>query len=72
MRRVSGSTDRYIPCAWWDCHRDGDDKYESVHREGTRWVHYLFCVERHRELWRNSPRDHGNLPTGSRGLLGPR
>ena len=69
MRKVSGATGAFILCSWWDCDRYGDDKYEHVHREGVRYAHYLFCTERHRELWRYSRESAGNLPVGSKGMI---
>jgi len=35
-------------------------------------VWYVFCSERHKRMWINSPRDLYNLPSGERGLLAPR
>lgn len=74
----SGATGKLIPCCWTECDKVGNSRYE--HREFLQMIQigsaripqyriYLFCKERHRELWRNSVRDLGNLPTGSRGML---
>lgn len=69
MRVVSQASGRFILCAWTECDRYADHKYEHTHREGTRNATYGFCSERHRELWRHSSRSHGNLPTGSKGMI---
>lgn len=73
MKKVSGTTGRFIPCCWWDCTRDGNDTYQLVLLEGAppRNLIYLFCSERHLELWRHSKHSAGNLPVGLRGLLLP-
>lgn len=75
----SGATERLIPCAWADCERHGDDLYAITVPHGRvletsipRTLTYLFCSERHQELYRNSHRANGRLATGSRGLLAPR
>lgn len=65
-----------LPCIWDDCWRDGDNRirvevdHDAPKFPGEKLV-YIFCSERHRDYWRNSTRDRGNLPTGSKGLLGP-
>lgn len=75
----SGSTERLILCAWADCDHHGDDLYAITVPHGRvtpktvpRRLVYIFCSERHKELYRHSHHDLGNLPTGSRGLLPPR
>lgn len=69
-------TGRVLPCCWDTCQRDGDDRHGvSVPHDAPRFkgerLRYIFCSPAHAAYWRNSHRDRGNLPTGSRGLLGP-
>lgn len=74
MTFVRTHTGEKILCCWDDCDRFGHVQYgwqwpEDRHSEGRI---YVFCGERHRELYKASPRDLHNLPVGSRGLLAPR
>ena len=86
--------DRFITCAWADCERPGFESNKIVmheHLPGVRCddpaqakhATYVFCSERHRQMWGNSTgwranrlaEQHGGqisgmLPTGSRGIMG--
>ena len=66
-----------LPCVWDDCWEHGDNRHrvevdhDAPKFKGEKLV-YIFCSERHRDYWRHSTKDRGNLPTGSRGgLVGP-
>ena len=74
----SGATGNLIPCCWTECDQLGTSRYE--HREFVQWIYigsaripqyriYLFCSERHRAMWRHSPKSLGNLPIGSKGMI---
>ena len=63
-----------ILCAWDDCGRVGHLEHgfqwpEDRHERGPI---YLFCTERHKALYVNSPRAKNYLPVGSKGLAAPR
>lgn len=69
-------TGRVLPCCWDDCAQPGDDRHAvNVPHDAPRFpgeqLRYVFCSPRHAAYWKHSHRDRGNLPTGSRGLLGP-
>ncbi len=72
-------TGRVLPCCGDNCDVPGDDRHavhvphDSPRFAGEQLV-YVFCSERHAAYWRFSHRStqvRGQLPTGSRGLLGP-
>ncbi len=71
----SGATGQLITCCFNDCYQLGTSRYEHRERIGVdlmrmpRYRIYLFCSERHRELWRHSHVSLGNLPTGLRGMI---
>lgn len=60
-----------VPCCWTEC--DHPARRETLFADppdGHANIRfYFFCSMRHREMWINSVRDMGNLPTGARGLL---
>ena len=81
---------RMIVCAWSDCERRGFENNKIIIHEHAkpipcssslaRHIHYVFCSERHRNMWGESSgwrahrlaeqhngQVHGMLPTGSRG-----
>ena len=58
-----------LPCVWTECDRPARRENMCAIREGEKAVFYFFCTERHRSMWINSPRDMGNLPAGSRGMI---
>lgn len=68
----------WLPCCWDDCERDGVDLHKAFfhdHNPGTpcnsalsQHLWYIFCSERHRQLFLNSHRQgQGRLPVGERG-----
>lgn len=58
-----------LPCIWTECDRPARREHVVVIRERERNLFYWFCSERHKMLWQSSPRDMGNLPTGSKGII---
>lgn len=75
-RLVRNYHGRPLPCCWADCWTHGDDRHGvDVPHDAPKYpgeqLRYIFCSERHRAYWLNSRNDRGNLPTGSKGLLGP-
>jgi len=84
-RVIDPSDGAALPCCFDDCDREGSDRYMTRTREIVsppmpaygvpghyKNVWYVFCSERHKRMWINSPRDLYNLPSGERGLLAPR
>lgn len=74
---LSANSGRWIPCVWCTMHgedRPGYELYKSVMHEHARnipcdhprasHVNYVFCSERHRQYFRHSHIDMGNLPPG--------
>lgn len=71
---------RPLPCCWDDCWRNGDERYRIVvahdapaRREAGDTLTYIFCSERHRELYAHAAGragQYGNMPAGSRTALG--
>lgn len=71
---LSSSTDTWIPCCWFECEKPGYELYKSVLHEHARelrcddprsqHVNFVFCGERHKQLYLNSHRDMGKLPPG--------
>ena len=60
-----------LPCCWADCERPGHDGIRIVKHEGPlRTLTYVFCSERHRQLYANSHIAYGDLPLGSRNRNG--
>lgn len=74
----SGET-RWLPCCWDDCERTGTTLFRTRFHDHNRgvacdapWakhVWYVFCSERHRQLFLNSHNEYGKLAPGTgRGL----
>jgi hypothetical protein len=69
----------WLLCCWADCEKHAVDLHKTMHHDHARGIPchdllakhpvYTFCSERHRQLFLNSHRSNGNLPTGSRGML---
>lgn len=61
-----------VPCCWTECDRPALRQYqhhEIADRRSGSLRFYFFCSERHIGLWRHSPRDMDNLPSGMRGTV---
>lgn len=75
--RRGGTT--WLLCCWDDCEEQGVDLHKVMvhaHARGytcnnpfSQHVWYVFCSERHRQLWMNGHRAYGHLPTGERGRI---
>ena len=74
----SGET-RWLPCCWDDCERTGTTLYQTRFHDHsphvsceTPWVKhvwYVFCSERHKQLFLNGHHEYGKLASGTgRGL----
>jgi hypothetical protein len=71
---LSFSSETWIRCAWFECEREGYELYKSVFHEHastlacdnpvSSHVHFIFCTERHRQFFRNSHLNFGQLPAG--------
>lgn len=67
----------WLLCGWDDCERQGVTLHQArhhAHARGYRCDHpdakhvtYVFCSERHRQLFLNGHRAYGRLPLGERG-----
>jgi hypothetical protein len=75
----SFTTDTWIMCAWFECTRSGYELYKAVFHEHDRrlachnplsqHVHFIFCSERHKQLYAHSHINFGQLPAGYRKSL---
>jgi len=76
---MSGSSGEWITCVW--CRLQGEDRpgyelFKSVFHEHAReipcddpraaHINFVFCSELHKQYYRNSHIDMGNLPPGFR------
>lgn len=71
----SGET-RWLPCCWDDCERPGTTLHQArMHdhargytctRDDAKHVIYVFCSERHRQLFLNSHVAYGKVASGAR------
>lgn len=69
---ISYSSESWIRCAWFECEKPGFELYKSVLHEHGRGipceqgdhVNFVFCSERHRQLYRHSHVEFGKLPPG--------
>lgn len=69
----------WLRCCWDDCEEQGVTLHQTIfhdHARGytcnhplARHVKYVFCSERHRQLFLNGHRAYGKLPTGEHGRL---
>ena len=69
----------WLRCCWEDCEKQGVDsnkarfhdhpKVFSCNDPDAKHLWYVFCSERHRQLFLNSHRSNGNLPLGERGRI---
>lgn len=73
---------RKIICAWDTCENDGyemyhirvrthDETYAKADPRNERFMHYVFCSERHKQYWLAAirPGNNNNLPPGLRHVL---
>lgn len=73
---LSFSSGTWIACAWFECQRPGYELYKAIFHEHARelacdspmseHVNFIFCSERHKQLFRNSHLTFGQLPAGYR------
>ena len=71
---LSGSSGTWIPCCWFECAKPGYELYKSVLHDHTNaiacnhplaeHVNFIFCSERHKQLYLHSHVDLGKLPPG--------
>lgn len=71
---LSASTGNWIPCCWFECEKDGYELYKAVFHEHAReypcthplsqHVNFVFCGERHRQMYLHSHIQMGKLPPG--------
>jgi hypothetical protein len=75
QRKVrSFSSEDWITCCWFECDKPGFELYKSVFHEHDKkmrcddfrseHINYVFCTERHRQLFLYSHVSMGNLPPG--------
>ena len=78
MRRViireGAQEGERIWCAWDDCDKHGYDAHRVRINEAkpgfpAKYINYVFCSNRHMEFWKNSHRQFGRLPAGSRSSI---
>lgn len=73
---LSFSSETWIPCCWFECDKPGYELYKAVfHEHGktlrcddprSAHVDFIFCGERHRQLFAHSHVEMGKLPPGYR------
>jgi hypothetical protein len=71
---LSRSSDTWIQCCWFECERPGFELYKTVFHEHAKQlrcdhplsehVNFVFCSERHRQLYLHSHIEMGKLPPG--------
>ena len=76
---LSATTGHWIPCCWFECEKDGVELYKTVFHEHSKGlkcdnpmsqhVNFVFCSERHRQLYLHSHIQMGKLPPGYRKSL---
>lgn len=74
---ISFSSESWIRCAWFECEKPGYELYKSIQHEHGRnipcaagdHVNYVFCSERHKQLFRHSHESFGNLPPGFKKVI---
>ena len=69
----------FLQCCWEDCRKPGTTLHKALshdHAKGYPCDHemskhtwFVFCSERHRQLFKHSHISKGNLPTGERGRI---
>jgi hypothetical protein len=69
----------WLLCCWEDCERQGVQAHKTFSHDHARGLRcdsamskhswFVFCSERHRQLFLNSHISKGNLPTGERGRI---
>lgn len=80
LRRVlSSNTGTWIKCCWFECDKPGFELHKSVFHEHARdlpcdhplseHVNFVFCSERHKQLYRHSHIDLWNLPPGFKSVF---
>jgi hypothetical protein len=79
MDKAARGETAWLLCCWDDCQKQGVDSHKTrLHDHNTRvrcddimarHVWYVFCSERHRQLFLHSHVDNGKLPVGERGRL---
>lgn len=80
LKRVhSRSSGAWITCAWFECDRQGFEMHKAVFHEHDRalrcdhplseHINFVFCSERHKQLYRHSHVDLGNLPAGYKSVF---
>lgn len=71
---MSFNSGTWIRCCWFECERDGYELYKTVFHEHSdvlpcddprsQHVNFVFCSERHRQLYLHSHVEMGKLPPG--------
>jgi hypothetical protein len=58
-----------LPCIWTECDHHALRQNMVAIRDGEKALFYFFCSERHKTLWLHAPKQLGQLPTGSKGMI---
>lgn len=77
-KAVRGET-VWLLCAWDDCGKQGVTLHLAVHHAHavgyrcdnpeSKHVKYVFCSERHKQMFLNGHLSYGRLPLGERGRI---
>jgi len=70
---------KFLLCCWDDCDRDGTTLHKSLFHDHpkalacenpvSKHLWYVFCSERHRQLFLNGHIKYGVLPSGEHGRI---
>ncbi len=71
---LSATTGKWIPCCWFECERDGVELHKTILHDHapsypcdhpmSQHVNFVFCSERHKQLYLHSHVEMGKLPPG--------
>lgn len=71
---LSRSSDTWIMCNWFECEKPGYELYKTILHDHAKeypcdhklaqHVNFVFCTERHKQLFLHSHKEMGKLPPG--------
>lgn len=71
---LSFTSGNWIPCCWFECEKPGYELYKAVFHEHAKsipcadqragHINFIFCGERHKQLYLHSHVSMGKLPPG--------
>ena len=72
LKKIINGVGDWIPCCWFECRKPGYELHKAIHHDHARTVpcergahiNYVFCSDRHKQLFAHSHIDMGKLPPG--------